>query len=95
MNLSMNAWLQQKIDGYTISVPDITVDFSLARAKLNRPECTIEQLRQFNDTCLEMAEFCQLNGDDRSYLHAMGELHHRLVTELSNTSRERLFRMQS
>lgn len=95
MNLSMSAWLQHKIDEYTFSVRDLTVDFYMAQAKLNRPECTIEQLRRFNDTCLDMAELCQLNGDDRSYLHAMGKLHQRLVVELSNTSRERLFRMQA
>jgi len=95
MNLSMSAWLQHKIDEYKFSVRDITVDFYMAQAKLNRPECTIEQLRKFNDTCLDMAELCQLNGDDQSYLHAMGKLHQRLVVELSNTSRERLFRMQA
>ncbi|MEN5015673.1 hypothetical protein ABEH87_04820 [Erwinia sp. Eh17-17] len=95
MNVSVSAWLQHKMDEYTFSIRDITVDFYMAQAKLNRPECTIEQLRQFNDTCLDMAELCQLNGDDRSYLHAMGKLHHRLVVELSNTSRERLYRMQA
>ena len=79
MNLSMSAWLQHKIDEYKFSVRDITVDFYMAQAKLNRPECTIEQLRKFNDTCLDMAELCQLNGDDQSYLHAMGKLHQRLV----------------
>ncbi|WP_455810929.1 hypothetical protein [Pseudomonas graminis] len=95
MNLSMSAWLQHKIDEYKFSVRDITVDFYMAQAKLNRPECSIEQLRKFNDTCLDMAELCQLNGDDQSYLHAMGKLHQRLVVELSNTARERLFRMQA
>lgn len=95
MNLSMSAWLQHKIDEYTFSIRDITVDFYMEQAKLNRPGCTIEQLRRFNDTCLNMAELCQLNGDDQSYLHAMGKLHQRLVVELSNTSRERLFRMQA
>lgn len=95
MNLSMSAWLQHKIDEYKFSVRDITVDFYMAQAKLNRPECSIEQLRQFNDTCLDMAELCQLNGDDQSYLHALGKLHQRLIIELSNTSRERLYRMQA
>jgi len=95
MNLSMSAWLQHKIDEYTFSVRDITVDFYMAQAKLNRPDCSIEQLRKFNDTCLDMAELCQLNGDDQSYLHAMGKLHQRLIVELSNTARERLFRMQA
>ncbi|MBD8161782.1 hypothetical protein [Erwinia persicina] len=95
MNLSMSAWLQHKIDEYKFSVRDITVDFYMAQAKLNRPECSIEQLRQFNDTCLNMAELCQLNGDDQSYLHALGKLHQRLIVELSNTSRERLYRMQA
>lgn len=95
MNLSMSAWLQHKIDEYKFSVRDITVDFYMAQAKLNRPGCSIEQLRKFNDTCLDMAELCQLNGDDHSYLHAMGKLHQRLVVELSNTNRERLFRMQA
>ncbi|AUX72609.1 hypothetical protein [Erwinia pyrifoliae] len=95
MTVSMSAWLQHKIDEYTFSIRDITVDFYMDEAKLNRPGCTIEQLRKFNDTCLDMAELCQLNGDDRSYLHAMGKLHQRLVIELSNTSREQLFRMQA
>lgn len=95
MNLSMSAWLQHKIDEYKFSVRDITVDSYMAQAKLNRPECSIEQLRKFNDTCLDMAELCQLNGDDQSYLHALGKLHQRLIVELSNTSRERLYRMQA
>lgn len=95
MTLSMNAWLQYKIDEYKHSVRDITVDFYMAKAKLNRPECTTEQLRKFNDTCLDMAELCQLNGDDESYLHAMGKLHQQLIIELSNTTRDRLFRMQA
>lgn len=95
MNLSMSAWLQHKIDEYKFSVRDITVDFYMAQARLNRPECTAEHLRKFNDTCLDMAELCQLNGDDQSYLHAMGKLHHRLMLELVNEERDRLFRMQA
>ncbi|KAB8307480.1 hypothetical protein EH228_15985 [Erwinia endophytica] len=95
MNLSINAWLQHKIDEYKFSVRNITVDFYMVQAKLNRPECTLEQLRKFNDTCLDMADLCQLNGDDQSYLHALGKLHQRLLQELGNTSRERLFRMQA
>lgn len=95
MNLSISAWLQHKIDEYKYSVRDITVDYYMAQAKVDRPECTLEQLRKFNDTCLDMAELCQLNGDDHSYLHAMGKLHHRLVQELGNAERDRLFRMQA
>ncbi|WP_147197293.1 hypothetical protein AAGQ96_09000 [Pantoea sp. MBD-2R] len=95
MNVSMSAWLQHKIDEYKFSVRDITVDYYMAQAKLNRPESTPEQLRRFNDTCLDMAELCQLNGDDQSYLHALGRLHQRLMQELTNTGRERLFRMQA
>ncbi len=95
MNLSMNAWLQHKIDEYTFSVRDITVDFYMAQAKLNRPGCTVEHLRNFNQTCLDMAELCQLNGDDQSYLHALGKLHHRLIIELCDSSRERIYRMQA
>ncbi|MCW0343908.1 hypothetical protein NB703_002001 [Pantoea ananatis] len=95
MSLSVSAWLQHKLDEYRFSVRDLTVDFYLAQAKLNRAECTIQQLRQFNDTCLDMAEICQLNGDDLSYLHAMGKLHHRLVQEMKNPDRDRLFRIQA
>ncbi|RWR03516.1 hypothetical protein ED28_00585 [[Pantoea] beijingensis] len=95
MNVSMSAWLQYKIDEYKFSVRDVTVDFYMAQAKLNRPECSVEQLRKFNDTCLDMAELCQLNGDDQSYLHALGKLHHRLLLEMSDSRRERLFRMQA
>lgn len=95
MNVSVNAWLQYKIDEYKFAVRDITVDFYLAQAKLNRPDCSLDQLRNFNDTCLDMAELCQLNGDEHSYLHALGKLHHRLLQEVSNTQRERLFRMQA
>ena len=95
MSLSVSAWLQHKLDEYRFSVRDLTVDFYLAQAKLNRAECTIQQLRQFNDTCLDIAEICQLNGDDLSYLHAMGKLHHRLVEEMQNPDRDRLFRIQA
>lgn len=95
MNPSISAWLQFKIDEYKFSIRDITVDFYMAQAKLNRPDSTPEQLRNFNNTCLDMAELCQLNGDDHSYLHALGKLHHRLIQELSNSERDRLFRMQA
>ncbi|MDI6959019.1 hypothetical protein, partial [Pantoea sp. Pa-EAmG] len=89
MTLTVSAWLQHKIDEYKFSVRDITVDFYMAQAKLNRTDCTIDQLRRFNDTCLDMAEICELNGDDQSYLHAMGKLHHRLVQEMGNADRDR------
>lgn len=95
MTLSVSAWLQHKIDEYKFFVGDITVDFCLAQAKLNCTGCTLEQLRHFNDTCLNMAEICQLNGDDHSYLHAMGKLHHRLVLDMGNIDRDHLFRIQS
>ncbi|AXF75965.1 hypothetical protein LU604_11485 [Erwinia tracheiphila] len=95
MNLSMSAWLQHKIDEYKFSIRDIAVDFYMAQAKLNKPDCTPEQLRNFNNTCLDMAELCQMNGDDHSYLHVLGKLHHRLLQELGNTDRDRLFRMQA
>lgn len=64
MTLSVSAWLQHKIDEYHFSVRDITVDFYMAQAKLDRTDCTIHQLRQFNDACQDMAEVCQMNGDD-------------------------------
>ena len=95
MPLSVSAWLQHKIDEYQFSVRDITVDCYLSQARLDRPDATIQQLRQFNDTCLDRAEICQMNGDDQSYLHAMGKLHHRLVQEMGNSNRDRLFRIQA
>jgi len=95
MTLSVSAWLQHKIDEYQFSMRDITVDFYMAQAKLDRADCTIHQLRQFNDACQDMAEVCQMNGDDQSYLHAMGKLHHRLVQEMGNNDRDRLFRLQA
>ncbi len=95
MTVSMSAWLQYKIDEYKFSVRDITVDYYMAQAKLNRPDPTPEQLRRFNNTCLDMAELCQLNGDDQSYLHALGKLHQRLMQELVNNERDRLYRMQA
>lgn len=95
MTPSVSAWLQRNIDAYRFSIRDITVDFYMAQAKLDRTDCSLEQLRRFNDTCLDMAEICALNGDDRSYLHALGKLHHRLVQEIGNADREHLFRVQA
>jgi len=95
MTPSVSAWLQHNIDAYRFSIRDITVDFYMAQAKLDRTDCSLEQLRRFNDTCLDMAEICALNGDDRSYLHALGKLHHRLVQEIGNAEREHLFRVQA
>ncbi|MFD1802787.1 hypothetical protein ACFSFZ_11380 [Mixta tenebrionis] len=95
MRLSVNAWLQNKIDEYRFAVRDMTVDFYLAQARLNRADCPLDRLRHFNDTCLDMAELCQLNGDEQSYLHALGKLHHRLMQEMNNGQRERLFRIQA
>lgn len=95
MQQSINAWLQHQIDEYKFRLRDITVDFYMAQARLNRAGCTITQLRAFNDACMDMAELCQLNGDDQSYLHALGRLHQHLLNELTNDSRDRLFRMQA
>ncbi|MGK3141156.1 hypothetical protein [Pantoea sp. C2G6] len=95
MPLSLSAWLQQKIDQYQFSLRDLTLDVYMAQAKLDRDDATIQQLRQFNDICQDMAEVCQLNGDDLSYLHALGKLHHRLVQEMANDARDRLFRLQA
>ncbi|MDZ7278610.1 hypothetical protein N4G40_10045 [Pantoea eucrina] len=95
MTPSVSAWLQHNIDAYRFSIRDITVDFYMAQAKLERADCSLAQLRRFNDTCLDMAELCALNGDDRSYLHALGKLHHRLVQEIGNAEREHLFRVQA
>lgn len=95
MTLSVSAWLQLKIDDYHFSIRDITIDFWLAQARLNRADCTLDHLRAFNDTCVKMANICQLNGDDQSYLHALGQLYHRLVQEMGNGERERLFRIQA
>lgn len=95
MKLTMSAWLQHKMDEYLFSIRDITVDYAMAQASVNQPECTLQQLRKYNDTCLDMAEICQLNGDDRRYLHTLGNLHQRLLQELGNPERDRLFRMQA
>ncbi|OON41243.1 hypothetical protein BTJ39_04560 [Izhakiella australiensis] len=95
MSQSINAWLQHQIDQYKFRVRDLTVDFYMAQAKLNRTECNLDQLRSFNDTCMNMAELCQMNGDDQSYLHALSRLHQRLLTEVSNDRRDKLFRMQA
>lgn len=92
---SVSAWLQHQIDEYHFSLRDISVDFYMAQAKLERADCTIHQLRQFNDACQDMAEICQLNGDDQSYLHTLGKLHYRLVQEIGNPDRDRLFRLQA
>ncbi|PIJ51835.1 hypothetical protein BL250_06275 [Erwinia sp. OLTSP20] len=95
MSQSINAWLQQHIDEYKFRLRDLTVDFYMAQARLNRPECQLDQLRGFNDACMNMAELCQMNGDDDSYLHALGRLHQRLLTEVRNTQRDKLFRAQA
>ncbi|WP_233498969.1 hypothetical protein [Pantoea graminicola] len=93
--LSVSAWLHHQIKEYHFSLRDISVDFYMAQAKLDRADCSIHQLRQFNDACQDMAELCQLNGDDQSYLHTLGKLHHRLVQEIGNPGRDRLFRLQA
>ncbi|WP_313651973.1 hypothetical protein [Pantoea sp.] len=95
MMLSVSAWLQHQIDEYHFSLRDVSVDFYMAQAKLERADCTIHQLRQFNDACQDMAEICQLNGDDQSYLHTLGKLHYRLIQEIENPDRDRLFRLQA
>lgn len=95
MTHSVSAWLQHKIDDYHHLLRDMTIDFWLAQTRLNRADCTLANLRTFNDACLAMAETCQRNGDDQSYLHALGQLCHRLVQEMGNGERERLFRIQA
>jgi len=95
MARTVSAWLQHKISDYKFAIRDITVDFYLAEARLNRPGCSLQQLRRFNDTCMDMADICKINGDDCSYLHAVGKLHHRLVQEMGNSDRDPLFRQQA
>lgn len=95
MTLSINAWLLNKIDQYKFSVRDATIDFYMAEAALKRPGCDIEHLKRYNSVSLNMANLCQENGDDESYLHALSKLHNRLIIEINNPDRCQLFRVQS
>ncbi|RLM16777.1 hypothetical protein BIY27_01495 [Gibbsiella quercinecans] len=95
MTLSINAWLLNKIDQYKFSVRDATIDFYMAEAALKRTGCDIEHLKRYNSVSLNMANLCQENGDDESYLHALSKLHNRLIMEINNPDRCQLFRVQS
>lgn len=95
MKLTPGAWLQHKMDEYLIAICDSAVDYAMAQAKVDQPECTLQQLRNYNDICLEMAETCWLNGDERRYLQTLEALHQRLLQELANPTCERLFRLQA
>ncbi|ATA21985.1 hypothetical protein EDC48_11632 [Gibbsiella quercinecans] len=95
MTISINAWLLNKIDQYKFSVRDATIDFYMAEAALKRPGCDIEHLKRYNSVSLNMANLCQENGDDESYLHALSKLHNRLIIEINNPDRCQLFRVQS
>lgn len=95
MTISINAWLLNKIDQYKFSVRDATIDFYMAEAALKRPGCDIEHLKRYNSVSLSMANLCQENGDDESYLHALSKLHNRLIIEINNPDRCQLFRVQS
>lgn len=94
MTVSVNAWLQGKIDDYKFQVRDATVDFYMADAALNRPQAGVEQLTRYNRVSLEMANLCAMNGDEESYVHALSKLHNRLILEINNPEREYLFRVQ-
>ncbi|NMP28816.1 hypothetical protein GW590_18315 [Rahnella sp. SAP-1] len=95
MALSINAWLQGKIDEYKFTVRDATVDYYMADAALKRPDADISQLKGYNSLCLDRANICLQNGDDPSYLHALCKLHNRLILEINNPQRNELFRIQS
>lgn len=95
MAISMNAWLLGKIDEYKFNIRDVTVDFYMAEAALQRPECNINHLKRYNGISLGMANLCLENGDDESYLHALSKLHNRLIIEINNSQRCQLFRVQS
>lgn len=95
MTISINAWLLNKIDQYKFSVRDATIDFYMAEAALKRPGCDIEHLKRYNSVSLNMANLCQENGDDESYLHALSKLHNRLIIEINNPDRCQMFRVQS
>lgn len=95
MTISINAWLLNKIDQYKFSVRDATIDFYMTEAALKRPGCDIEHLKRYNSVSLNMANLCQENGDDESYLHALSKLHNRLIMEINNPDRCQLFRVQS
>lgn len=92
---SVNAWLQHQIDEYKFLIRDVTVDFYMAEARLNRQESHIDHLRRYHNACMEMIDLCRKNGDDESYLHALVKLHNRLIKEINNERRCHLFRVQS
>lgn len=95
MTYSFIAWLLGKIDDYKFSVRDATVDFYMAEAAFTPPYCNVKHLKRFKNISLTMANLCFENGDDKSYLNALSNLHNRLILELNDSQRCLLFRVQS
>lgn len=95
MDTPIKAWLLSKIDEYNFCLRDATVDFHMAETALRQPECSLNHLKHYNNVSLALANLCLENGDDESYLLALGKLHNRLIIEINNSQRCQLFRVQS
>ncbi|UCZ74840.1 hypothetical protein LHK94_17815 [Dickeya zeae] len=89
------AWLQTQIDDYRRQLRNATMEFYLAELSLEREDGDISDLRHYYLTGLHMAELSQQHGDENSYLFSLIKLHQRLIHEINNAERDRLFRVQS
>ncbi len=94
MQLSINAWLDSCIQGYTHKVQDAVVDFFMAEAALSRENGGLDELASFHEASMALVRLARWHGDDRSCLQALKKLHNRLLCELANKQRPYQFRVR-
>ncbi|MBT0723212.1 hypothetical protein HH682_01900 [Rosenbergiella sp. S61] len=93
---SFSLWITSNLEDYQQTLEDLRVEYYLAERPLYNKQCTLGQLRQFNDLSLKIADYCYIQGDDDNYFAVLSGLHQKLIEQLhSNVQRESLFKAQT
>ncbi|MBT0726514.1 hypothetical protein HGT73_03815 [Rosenbergiella australiborealis] len=93
---SFSLWITSNLDAYQQALADLRVEYYLAERPLHQPQCTLAQLRQFNDLSLKIADYCYTQGDDDNYFAILFNLHQKLIDQLHHDGpRAPLFRLQA
>ncbi len=92
---SFSLWITQNIDSYQRKLDELRDEYRLAATALYTSNCTLAELRQFNDLSLKIADYCYSQGDDEYYFIVLLDLHKKLIEQLNDClQRNSLFRAQ-
>jgi hypothetical protein len=81
-HLTFNAWLTNKLSSYTFQMHDATVDFFIAENKLNLTPHCLSAIKDYDMTCMKLAEIAKDNGDEVSYLQAIRKNYYCMLSQI-------------